>query len=150
MQIHGACHCGAIAFDLDWPDGAPILPRACGCTFCRKHGAAWTAHPDARLTVRMTREEGVSAYRFGTRTAVFHVCVRCGAVPVCTSEIGGRRYAVVNVRAFEGLQDPLPEPSAFDVDGEAEDARLARRVRRWIGTVTMVADRRALPVLGDP
>lgn len=135
MRIHGACHCGRIAFDLDWPDDAPIVPRACGCTFCRKHGAAWTAHPAASLEV--VDGAGVSHYRFGTETARFHVCPRCGAVPVCTSDIDGRRYAVVNVNTFEGFPGTLPAPAPVDFDGEEEGARLARRARGWIGTVVM-------------
>jgi hypothetical protein len=131
MQIHGACHCGNITFDLLWPDGVPVQPRACGCTFCQKHGAAWTAHPDAALRVRVGDTAHAALHRFGTNTADFHVCTVCGVVPVCTSDIDGRLHAVVNTRTFEGL-GALPEPVAVDFDGEETSSRLERRARHWI------------------
>ncbi|KJV36904.1 hypothetical protein VI08_01500 [Luteibacter yeojuensis] len=136
MRIHGACHCGNIAFDLAWPGGVAVTPRECACAFCRKHGAAWTGHPDAAVDVRVGDDASVSRYRFGTRTADFHVCAQCGAVPVCTSLVDGKTYAVVNVRLFEG-DVALAEPAAVDFDGEEEGDRLARRARNWISRVAV-------------
>ncbi|HET7778200.1 MAG TPA: hypothetical protein VFL07_06570, partial [Rudaea sp.] len=89
MRIDGKCHCGNIAFTLDWPDQSPEIPaRACGCSFCVKHGGVWTSNPKARLAVRLRDAALVSPYAFGTRTATFHVCANCGAVPFVTSEVG--------------------------------------------------------------
>ena len=52
MRIHGRCHCGNIAFVLDWaPDPAQIPARACTCSFCVKHGGVWTSSPDASLSL---------------------------------------------------------------------------------------------------
>ncbi|WP_406850255.1 GFA family protein, partial [Chromobacterium phragmitis] len=107
MRIHGACHCGNISFQLDWPDGAAIPARRCGCGFCRKHGGVWTASPAGRLEVTLRDPQRVSHYRFGTRTADFHICSDCGAAPLVTSEIGGRLRAVVSVNAFETPGLPL-------------------------------------------
>ena len=77
----------------------------------------------------------VSRYAFGTRTAEFHTCARCGVVPVVTCRIDDRLYAVVNVNAFENVDPSLLNrvPSSFD--GEGTDSRLARRKRNWIGDV---------------
>ncbi|MGQ0543763.1 MAG: hypothetical protein ACT4P3_00305 [Betaproteobacteria bacterium] len=73
----------------------------------------------------------------GTQTADFHVCARCGAVPLVTSDIDSRLYAVVNVNTFEGI-DPASLPRApVSFDGEDEAARLARRKQRWIPDVTI-------------
>src|ERR1051326_4462145 len=95
MLIHGECHCGNIAFELDWAGDPEAIPaRACGCGFCVKHGGVWTSHPGSRLTVMIGDPSLVSNYAFGTRTATFHVCSRCGTVPVVTSDIAGRTYAV--------------------------------------------------------
>jgi hypothetical protein len=136
MRIHGACHCGNIVFDLAWPRGVAVTPRECACAFCQKHGAAWTGHPDAAIDVRVGDDASVSRYRFGTRTADFHVCTQCGAVAVCTSLVDGKTYAVVNVRLFEG-EVALAEPTAVDFDGEGEGDRLARRARNWISRVAV-------------
>jgi hypothetical protein len=138
MEIRGRCHCGNIAFVLTWePDPAEIPARACTCTFCRKHGGVWTSNPAGALAVEITDAGAVNAYEFGTKTARFHVCARCGVVPVVTSEIDGHVYAVVSVNAFEGVDPALLRHGAASFDGEGTDSRLARRKRNWIGRVTL-------------
>src|SRR5690349_15656728 len=98
MLIEGRCHCGNIAFALVWPDDAPDIPaRACDCSFCTRHGGVWTSHPRAALRVHVDDAAAVSAYRFGTGTATFQVCARCGVVPLVTSRIDDALFAVVNV-----------------------------------------------------
>ena len=139
MLIHGRCHCGNIAFELDWtPPPSEIPARACGCSFCRKHGGVWTSCPTGALRVALRDPAHVSRYAFGTGTATFHVCARCGVVPVVTSEIEERLYAVVNVNAFEDVDAALLRPAPVSFDDETEAARLARRRRGWIGDVTLV------------
>lgn len=141
MLITGRCHCGNIAFTLDWtPEPAEIPARACTCSFCTQHGGVWTSYPSAALALRVRDAARVSKYAFGTRTAEFHVCAVCGAVPVATSRIDGRLYAVVNVNTFEGVDPSRLRRSASTLDGESEAERLARRQRNWIGNVTYVGD----------
>ncbi|HVT33694.1 MAG TPA: hypothetical protein VHE32_13680 [Rhodanobacteraceae bacterium] len=139
MRIHGRCHCGNISFALDWiPEPAQIPARACTCTFCTRHGAVWTSCPGGSLRIRIGEPSATAAYRFGTRTADFHLCTRCGVAPVVTSRVDGRLCAVVNVRTFEHVSPSLVTTSPSSVDGEIEDARLARRARNWIGDVAFV------------
>lgn len=136
MQIHGRCHCGNLSFELAWrPEPSEIPARACGCTFCTKHGGVWTSCPTGALQVRTLDPDQVSIYRFGTGTADFHVCRRCGVAPVVTSLIEGRTYAVVNVNTFEDLDPSLLRRAAASFDGEDEATRLARRQRGWIPEV---------------
>ena len=80
-------------------------------------------------------------YEFGTGTAEFHICSRCGVVPVVTSKIDGRLYAVVSVNAFENVEPSLLRRAPVSFEGEAEATRLARRQRNWIGDVTFVEGR---------
>jgi hypothetical protein len=80
----------------------------------------------------------VSHYAFGTKTAQFHICSRCGTVPVVTSEIDGSRYAVVNVNTFEGVAPSLLRRASAAFEGETEAARLARRKRNWIANVEYI------------
>lgn len=144
MLIRGSCHCGNISFELTWnPDPSEIPARACGCTFCLKHGGVWTSKPDAALRVNVGEPSNVSKYAFGTRTATFHVCSRCGIVPVVTSEIDGRLYAVVSVNAFNDVDPSLVRPAPISFDGEAEATRLARRKRHWVGNVQYIEARRS-------
>jgi hypothetical protein len=134
--IHGRCHCGNISFSLAWdPDPAEIPARACGCSFCVKHGGVWTSNPRGSLEVRIDNPDQVSKYAFGTKTADFHVCARCGIVPVVTSRVDGRLYAVVSVNAFEGVAPARLKRSPANFDGEGTDSRLERRKRNWIPDV---------------
>jgi hypothetical protein len=136
MLIRGKCHCGNIAFSLTWePDPAEIPARACTCSFCAKHGGLWTSNPKGALEVVVKDPSLVSEYAFGTRTAQFHICARCGIVPVVTSLIDDRLYAVVSVNAFEDVDPALLRRALASFDGEEQAARLARRKRNWIQNV---------------
>jgi (2Fe-2S) ferredoxin len=86
--------------------------------------------------VRIEDPGRVSRYAFGTRTAEFHICSRCGIVPVVTSRIDGHLYAVVSVNAFENVAGSLLRRAPASFDGEGTGERLARRKRNWIADVT--------------
>jgi hypothetical protein len=137
MLIRGKCHCGNVAFALTWePDPVEIPARACDCSFCTKHGGVWTSNPQGKLEVAIEDPGRVSNYAFGTGTAEFHICSRCGIVPVVTCRIDGNLYAVVSVNAFEGVAPSLLRRMPASFEGEDADARLARRKRNWIADVT--------------
>ena len=139
MQLAGACHCGNITFELTWERDPTTIPaRACTCSFCQLHGGVWTADRDASLRVVVEDPARVSRYTFGTGTAEFHTCARCGVVPVVTSRIDGQLYAVVSVRALAGVDPALLAHGTVTFDGEDVADRLARRKRNWIARVEYV------------
>jgi len=136
MILQGKCHCGNIAFALEWDGEPPEIPaRACGCTFCVKHGGVWTSNPKSRLAVTIGDPGLVSRYAFGTQTATFHVCSRCGSVPLVTSRIDDHLYAVVNVNTLDNVEPSWLRRASADFGGESLDDRLARRKRNWIAEV---------------
>jgi hypothetical protein len=140
MRISRSCHCGNITFRLDWrPEPTEIPARACSCSFCAKHGGLWTSCPTGSLRITVRQPQLVSKYSFGTRTADFHVCSSCGVVPVVTSRIEGRLYAVVSVNAFQDVDPALVRRAAATYDGESESTRLARRKLNWIADVEIHA-----------
>ena len=143
MLIKGKCHCGNICLELEWQGDKPEIPaRACGCSFCVKHGGVWTSNPGATLRVDIGNASFVSKYAFGTRTATFYICSRCGTVPLVTSEIAGRVYAVVNVNALENIHESWLRRASANFEGEDVESRLARRKRNWIADVR-IAEREA-------
>jgi hypothetical protein len=136
MLIRGKCHCGNVALELDWEGEPPEIPaRACGCSFCVKHGGVWTSNPHATLVVTVREPALVSKYAFGTWTATFHVCSRCGVVPLVTSEIATHLYAVVNVNTLENVDPAWLRRAAASFEGEDVESRLARRRLNWIAKV---------------
>ena len=131
-RIHASCHCGNVRVTLDWPDPGPVIAvRACGCGLCTKHRAAWTSHPGGRFQLRITDDSRVARYRFGTKTADFHVCLTCGVIPIVTCSIEGARYAVVNVNTFDDVDRSQLVEAAANFDGETTENRLTRRRRNW-------------------
>jgi hypothetical protein len=151
MVIEGACHCGNIAFELTWePDPAEIPARACGCSFCMKHGGVWTSNPGSSLRVRVADPSHVSRYSFGTGTAEFHVCARCGVVPLVSSRIDGHLYAVVSVHAFANVAPSLLRHAPVSFDGESVEGRLARRKRNWIADVEFIDPQEKGPIETGP
>jgi hypothetical protein len=115
-----------------------IVARACDCSFCTKHGGVWMSSPSGALQVLVQHSGLVTRYAFGTKTAEFHVCARCGVVPVVTSRIDGNLYAVVSVNAFDGVDPSLLKRASASFEGEGEGSRLERRKRNWIPNVEYV------------
>ncbi|HEU5057421.1 MAG TPA: hypothetical protein VFU21_12880 [Kofleriaceae bacterium] len=140
MVIGGGCHCGNISFQLDWHGDPEAIPaRACGCSFCVKHRGVWTSEPRSSLAVEIGDPALATTYSFATGTAAFHVCARCGVVPLVTCKMGGRLYAVVNVNTLEGVDPSILELAEADFEGEDLETRLARRRRNWIPSVSVRA-----------
>jgi len=125
-QIHASCHCGTVRVRLDWPQSGQAIPvRACSCALCTKHKA-----------VQIDDDARVKRYRFGTRTADFHICLTCGVMPIATCTIDGAAYAVINVNTFDDVDRRELVETVTDFEGEATGDRLARRRRNWTpGTV---------------
>ncbi|WP_109124039.1 hypothetical protein [Dyella sp. C11] len=139
MQLHGQCHCGNIAYTLDWsPDPTEIPARACDCSFCTKHGAVWTSVPDGDLRVAIHDASMATRYAFGTRTADFHVCSACGGVPLVTCTVDDHLYAVVNVNTLDNVDASLLHHRSASFSEEDVSSKLARRQANWIAHVTFV------------
>lgn len=146
MLITGSCHCRNISFTLQCePDPAKVPARACACSFCARHGAVWTTLSSASLKVSVKEPAHLSRYAFGTKTAQFHICTKCGVCPVVTSSIEGRLYAAVNANTFEDVESSLLQHASVSFEGESEAARLARRQRNWIANVEYAEGRTLIP-----
>jgi hypothetical protein len=136
VTIEGNCHCGNMSYTLRWPVSSPEIPvRECGCTFCRKHGGAWTSHQQSVLQANVRNSLLVSKYKFGTETAEFYVCTRCGVVPFVISSIDSHLYAVVNTNTFGDKEKLRISCTHANFDGEDLGDRLERRTRNWIANV---------------
>ena len=130
--IRGSCHCGNIRFDFDWPANRTEIPaRVCTCDFCLKHGGRWTSNPAGRVKLDIADPTRVAIYRFGTRTADFHICATCGVVPVVSCELDGNRFAVVNVNTFVNIHPERLHPTPISFEDEEPESRLSRRRRSW-------------------
>lgn len=99
------------------------------------HGGAYTSDPAGELDITVRDERQLNRYRFGTETAEFYICSRCGVVLAVVSKINGRLYAVVNVNTFQNVDSSDLESADTDFEGESTKNRLDRRARTWIPAV---------------
>ncbi|MDQ2802075.1 MAG: aldehyde-activating protein [Pseudomonadota bacterium] len=109
--------------------------RSCACSFCRAHVTRTVSDPAGLFQVSADDWSLVVPYRFGSRTADFLVCQRCGVYVGAVCETAGGLRAVVNTNSLDQRASFTQIPSAPDHEGEATDARLARRAANWTPTV---------------
>lgn len=126
------CHCGALGFTFH--TALPVAQwsvRACGCRFCRAHGARTTSDPAGRLSFDVQEASLLRRYRFGMKTADFLLCRRCGVYLGAQIAIDGRAYGIVNTAALLPRPVELPAAVAVDYGAESPEARVRRRAQRW-------------------
>jgi hypothetical protein len=131
QTLHGSCHCGNITFELTTSiDTSEIQARACGCDFCRMHGARNWSDPagEARLDVKDPAR--LQRYLFGLKTADFYVCMTCGAYAGAVLEADDGCWSTVNLRLTSLDVDEGPT----DFSAEDTAGRIARRRQVWTPT----------------
>jgi hypothetical protein len=133
MEHAGGCHCGNIHVRLRLsrsPQDTPL--RACVCSFCRAHATRTLADTAGHFELTAGDWSLVEPYRFGSRTADYVVCRRCGVYVAAVCETPAGTRAVVNVNCLADRSAFTQPPSAPDYDGETDAARLARRAANWM------------------
>jgi len=135
-HLTGRCHCGAISVAVETPKAPAELPlRACGCSFCRKHGVRSTSDPEAGVTFTVADPGELQRYRFATRTAETLICRNCGCYVGAVIAIDGRLYGIANVNMLDD-QAPFDRPAeAKSYDHQTADERIARRRVQWMPAV---------------
>src|SRR5262245_56597280 len=111
----GGCHCGNVGWTLTTRLAAGELPvRACQCSFCRRHGALTTSDPAGTLAFAVQDPVALRRYRFGTGSADFLLCARCGVYVAAVMEENDRRFGIVNLNSLDARADLTPLPEAMD------------------------------------
>jgi hypothetical protein len=136
MEHLGGCHCGNIRVRLrlsTLPQDTPL--RACACSFCRAHRTRTVADSAGLFELAVEDWNLVERYRFGSRTADYIVCCRCGVYigAICETSLGTR--AVVNVNCLADRASFTQVPGASDYEGETTEARLSRRALKWMPAI---------------
>ena len=113
MVIHsGACHCGAVAIEVDAP--ADIEAYECNCSMCSRTGFLHLIVPASRF--RLVRgESALTTYQFNTRTAKHFFCSVCGVKPFYVPRSNPDGFSV-NVRCL--APDTIRSLSVLPFDGQ--------------------------------
>ena len=135
MEHDGGCHCGnlQVRIKLNYPPAdSPV--RSCTCSFCRSHATVTVSDPAGQADIRASEWALVERYRFGSRTADYLLCRRCGVYigAVCETAAGVR--SVINTRCLGDRAAFTGVPIEPDYDTETTEGRLARRAANWMPT----------------
>ena len=138
VRLEGGCHCGQLRIEFSTGlDPANFTPRACDCSFCRKHGAAYVSDPAGRLSVTF-HKGALRKYRQGSNTAEFLICSQCGVLVAVTYEHNARLYGAINIGCLDartGIASPVPtSPQAL-----SPDEKVTRWLQLWVPDVLIAA-----------
>jgi hypothetical protein len=97
ISLHGSCHCNAVKITFATCQlPMSIHPRACDCSFCRKHAAAYVSDPRGSLLIECESRESLLNYRQGSGNADFLMCAHCGVLVAVTFNGDTITYGAVN------------------------------------------------------
>lgn len=138
ITLHGSCHCGRLRIEFSTgQDPTDFTPRACDCSFCRKHGAAYVSDPAGRLSVS-AHQGALRKYRQGSDTADFLLCGQCGVLVAVVFEHTGHLYGAVNTGCLDednGFMVAVPaSPQMLSAD-----EKVSRWLKLWIPDVELNA-----------
>ena len=139
-MLRGGCHCRQlrVAFSTTL-DPADMKPRACDCSFCQKHGAAYVSDPAGTLAISMASPDAMRRYRQGSNTADFLFCGGCGVLVAVIFEHDARIHGAVNARCLDAATRLGEFVSASPQQLSAED-KIDRWLRLWIPDVELMVD----------
>jgi hypothetical protein len=127
-KLHGGCHCGRVQVEFTTSlDLGGVSPRACDCSFCQKHGAAYVSDPSGTLRIIAADPSALHSYRQGSEVARFQLCSRCGVLVAVIFEHNGNTYGAVNVGC-------LDERALLDVSVSVSPQQLSsqEKISRWL------------------
>lgn len=137
--VHGSCHCGRVQVEFTTSaELASTTPRACDCSFCQKHGAAYVSDPSGHLRITVAEPDALLSYRQGSKVARFRLCSHCGVLVAVTFEHQGNTYGAVNASC-------LDERSLFGASVPASpqqlssEAKISRWLQVWVPGVQVVS-----------
>lgn len=108
-----SCHCGAVEFELNLPNGLEDI-RRCDCSLCRRRGAIAASVPLSGIKI-IKGEENLKLYQFNTKTARHYFCGVCGIYTHHQRRSNPEEYGF-NVACLEGI-NPLKIDNVPTYDG---------------------------------
>ena len=140
-ELKGGCHCGNISVSYH-TDIAPedAQPRACQCSFCRKHNTRAISDPNGSLEISVASSHAFKRYQFGLNAAEFLICRDCGVyvaafMPDPDDEHG---FATLMANVLED-QARFPQAAPVVYGDEDEAGRRQRRREKWTPATLRIA-----------
>ena len=127
----GGCHCGniTVTFTTD-KDPAEISPRACQCSFCRKHPTRALSDNAGHIALRVKDAGALGRYRFGLKVGDYVFCKNCAVYVSAYMEDGDTAWANVMANAMDDRNAWGPD-QPIEYGGEDEAGKRERRRHSW-------------------
>lgn len=131
-KLTGRCHCGNLEIDFE-TDLRPedMVPRACQCSFCRKHSTAAVSDPAGHVTFRANDPDQLNRYTFGLGSTEFLICRTCGVYVGAFMPSGDEAFANVMAGALDAHEDFPGPPVPVHRSQENLEERQSRRRKMW-------------------
>ena len=100
ITLSGACHCGAVKFTAELPQGLGSA-RRCTCSICRMRGAVAVTSTAAHFQLTQGVDK-LATYQFNTGVAEHHFCTVCGIYTHHKRRSNPNQLGV-NVACLEGI-----------------------------------------------
>ena len=112
MPFAGACHCGAVKFEVD--ADLPTKAISCNCSICRQKGLLLSFFPANKFNLT-TGEDGLATYEFNTHKIKHRFCKVCGSQPFASGKNpDGSDMRAVNLRCVPSVVLETLELQHFD------------------------------------
>ncbi|WP_233511035.1 GFA family protein [Dyella psychrodurans] len=109
-------------------------PRACDCSFCRKHGAAYISDPKGKLSIIQRNAGALHEYRQGSNTARFLLCKDCGVLVGVALDHESGTYAAVNAGCLDDVTE-LGESLSASPQRLSPEEKVSRWLALWVPDV---------------
>lgn len=133
----GSCHCGAIRVSVGLAQAPETYaPRACDCSFCRKHAAAYVSDPAGSLRISVAEPLHLGRYQQGSGSADCLVCTRCGVLVGVAYNAHGRIFATLNSHVVDG-EVRFADPVVVSPQTLSAADKIARWQALWFADVVI-------------
>jgi hypothetical protein len=140
FTYRGGCGCGAISVEAALcNDASRYRPRACDCSFCTRHGAAYLSDAEGRLVIRAEGHDSLRRYRQGSGNAECLFCGRCGVLAGMVCRIDGRLRGTLNSRTLDEMA-AFGDPARVSPKMLSVEEKMERWRQMWFGNVIIDAD----------
>ena len=127
----GGCHCGNIGVVFTTEKApAEIVPRACQCSFCRKHSTRALSDNHGHIHLIVKDPAQLGRYRFGLKVGDYVFCKNCGVYVSAYMEDGDDAFANVMASAMDDHDAWAPD-EPIHYGGEDETGKRERRRHKW-------------------
>ena len=99
QTFQGACHCGAVRFQIetDFPE-----LTMCDCSICKKKNALMVKVHESKFKL-LSGEDALTEYQFHTKTASHYFCKICGIYPFHRKRVTPDNLGI-NVHCLDGFK----------------------------------------------